>query len=113
MQVKTFKLITGEEVIAEMYHHDDDYVEILRPVALVETETGSVSLVPWLFSVDLETPIKLDAERIFLIADAHSAFVQAYHQYDRSLKMYQENLENNELEEIDDYDEDCKLVTVH
>ena len=113
MEIKTFKLITGEEVIAELHSKNDDYVEILRPVALVETETGNVSLVPWLFSVDLETPIKLDNERIFLVADAHSAFVQAYQQYDRSLKMYQENLDAIDPEEFDDLDEDQDVITVH
>ena len=63
MEIKTFKLITGEEVIAELHSENDDYVEILRPVALVETETGSVSLVPWLFSVDLETKTTKEVEK--------------------------------------------------
>ena len=112
MQIKTFRLITGEEIIAEMYHQDNDYVEILRPVALVENETGNVSLVPFLYSIDLESPIKLDAERIFLMADAHSAFVKAYQQYDRSMKMYQEDLEAMPLDDLDD-EELEELITIH
>ncbi len=75
MTVKTFKLITGEEVIAELHNDELEYVEILRPVALVETEAGNVSLVPWLFSVDIESPIRLDHEKIFLIAFKSSWYI--------------------------------------
>lgn len=112
MTVKTFKLITGEEVIAELHNDELEYVEILRPVALVETEAGNVSLVPWLFSVDIESPIRLDHEKIFLIADANGAFIEAYQQYDRSLKMYQEDLKAMPLDELDD-EELEELITIH
>lgn len=88
MIVKTLKLNSGEEILAEVLKEDDDTVAVIRPVTLSDSVDGDVSLVPWLFSVNLNKELVLDKAKVFLISDAASNFVKSYKQYKQTLTEY-------------------------
>ncbi len=53
--VVTFKLITGEELLARV--QDETLIEfkITKPVTLVPTKQGTLAMMPYLLSTDLNT----------------------------------------------------------
>lgn len=53
--VVTFKLITGEELLARV--QDETLIEfkIVKPVTLVPTKQGTLAMMPYLLSTDLNT----------------------------------------------------------
>ena len=88
MIVKTFKLNSGEEILAEVLNEDSDVITIIRPVTLSDSDNGDVSLVPWLFSVNLNLEISFEKSKVFLISNAASSFVKSYNQYKQTLTDY-------------------------
>lgn len=104
MIVKTFKLNSGEEILAEVLKEDDDTVTVIRPVTLSDNVDGDVSLVPWLFSVNLNKELVLDKAKVFLIDDAASAFVKSYIQYKQTLNDYLDKIDSRDTTFETDFD---------
>lgn len=112
MTITTLKLITGEEIIANVTHEDSNEIVVLRPVTMIESdEPGSISLVPWIYSVDIKKPISIERDKVFLIAETDTRFASSYSSYDSSLTTAMEELEKEEMfNEGIDSDSD---ITVH
>lgn len=104
MIVKTFKLNSGEEILAEVLKEDDDTVTVIRPVTLSDNVDGDVSLVPWLFSVNLNKELVLSKAKVFLIGDAASAFVKSYKQYKQTLTDYLDKIDSRDTTFDTDFD---------
>ena len=55
MTITTLKLITGEEIIGDVTQESDSEIVVMHPVTMVESEEpGSISLVPWIYSIDIQ-----------------------------------------------------------
>lgn len=53
--VVTFKLTSGEEMIARYQGETMTEYQILKPVVLTPTPTGNLGMIPGMFSVELNT----------------------------------------------------------
>lgn len=60
----TFKLNSGEEVVAKVTAVDGTIVTISNPVSIGPTPTGKPGLIPSLFTYDHEHPVQLNTNSI-------------------------------------------------
>jgi hypothetical protein len=113
MTITTLKLITGEEIIGDVTQESDSEIVVMRPVTMVESEEpGSISLVPWIYSIDIAKPITIDKDKVFLTAVTDIRFADSYSKYDSSLTTALEELEAEEQYAQEELDED-DTVTIH
>lgn len=67
--VVSFKLTTGEEMLARTVEDNADHFVIAKPVNLVPGPTGGVGMIPSLVSADVNSNISLQKSSVIL----HSA----------------------------------------
>ena len=53
--VVSFRLISGEELIARVTEDTDTHFKLLKPVNLIATGNGGLGMAPAMFSADLNT----------------------------------------------------------
>jgi len=58
-QVHTFKLVTGEEMVAKVIASDHDYITVSEPVSVSPSPQG-LGLIPSLFTADHARTIQLN-----------------------------------------------------
>lgn len=80
-EVLTFKLNSGEELIAKVESVDDDgFLELKEPVSIAPSPQG-MGLVPSMFTADPENKIRLNTNNITLFAftqeDVKVKYIQA------------------------------------
>jgi hypothetical protein len=79
-QLTSFKLITGEEIIARLDEQRDNQYVLSRPVILVPTERGT-AMVPYLLTADVTDEIVLDFSKVIMIAaskkELEAGYIQA------------------------------------
>jgi len=77
--VYTFKLTSGEELIAKVLHDMDDngYVTIMEPVAVAPGPQG-MGLIPSLFTVDQSTELKINTKNVLMCAATASQITDKY-----------------------------------
>jgi hypothetical protein len=56
IEVKLFRIATGEEVVAELISEDDNFVTIKNGLVVIPTSTGSVGFAPWASVIDRTIP---------------------------------------------------------
>ncbi len=56
IEVKLFRIATGEEVVAELVSEDDNFVTIKNGLVVIPTSTGSVGFAPWASVIDRTIP---------------------------------------------------------
>jgi hypothetical protein len=56
IEVKLFRVATGEEVVAELVSEDDNFVTIKNGLVVIPTSTGSVGFAPWASVIDRTIP---------------------------------------------------------
>lgn len=61
--VYTFKLNSGEELIAKVNNINDDYIEIDTPVSVAPGPQG-LGLVPSMFTADPDQPVRLNINSV-------------------------------------------------
>ena len=78
-QVVTFKMTSGEEIIAKVVSVETEtgYIVIDEPVAIAHGPQG-MGLVPGLFSTDTKQPIRLNTKNINLFAQTEEAVKLKY-----------------------------------
>lgn len=67
-EIYTFKLNSGEELVAKVKDIYDDYVMIGDPVSIGPTPNGGVGLVPSLFTYDNTKLVRLNTSNYGLLA---------------------------------------------
>lgn len=78
--IYTFKLTTGEEIVAKLVeHHDDQYI-IQHPILTVLSPQG-LQMMPGLFSANLDQNVTLNIATCVMVAhtrdDVRSSWIQA------------------------------------
>lgn len=53
--VVSFRLVSGEEIIARVTEDTDTYFKLLKPVNLIATPNGGLGMAPAMYSADLNT----------------------------------------------------------
>lgn len=81
MNIKLIKMMSGEDVIADLISEDAQYVTISNPVVMVPQGQGNVGFAPWSpFLHDDEKELAVKASYVVYIAPAKEAVVENYEQ---------------------------------
>jgi len=56
MNIKLFRILTGEEVIAELLSEDESTVTIQNGLVVLPTSSGTVGFAPWATVIDRDNP---------------------------------------------------------
>jgi hypothetical protein len=73
----TFKLNSGEELIAKLTQADGDWLEISAPVSVAPGPQG-LGLVPSMFTADADEPVKLNINNVAIYALTDDAVKMKY-----------------------------------
>jgi len=76
-EVYTFKLGSGEELIAKVKSIDDGFIIIDEPVSIAPTPQG-MGLVPSMFTVDTKKEIRLNTNSVSLSGPTEDAIKDRY-----------------------------------
>jgi hypothetical protein len=79
MNIKLFRILTGEEVIAELLSEDESTVTIQNGLVVLPTSSGTVGFAPWATVIDRDNPeLVVSKSHIVYIASVDSAVESKY-----------------------------------
>jgi len=81
MNIKLFRILTGEEVIAELLSEDDNSVTIQNGLVVLPTSSGTVGFAPWATVIDRDNPeLVVSKSHIVYIASVDPAVESKYNE---------------------------------
>lgn len=81
MNVKLFRIATGEEVVAELISEDDNFVTLKNGLVVLPSSDGRVGFAPWASVVDRSIPELIIARNhIVYIAEVDPAIKKKYNE---------------------------------
>lgn len=81
IDVKLFRIATGEEVVAELVAQDNDFVTVKNGLVVIPTSTGSVGFAPWASVIDKTIPELIIAKNhIVYIAEVDPQIKNKYNE---------------------------------
>ena len=81
IQVKLFRIATGEEVIAELISEDENFVTVKNCLVVLPSPDGRVGFAPWASVIDRTIPELIIAKNhIVYIAEVDPAIKKKYNE---------------------------------
>lgn len=77
-EIYTFKLVTGEEVVAEVKSVEDDHYIISKPTTIMPNQQGAMQMVPSAFTMELESDVLINTSAIAMIFEANESVKASY-----------------------------------
>lgn len=68
--IYSFKLNSGEEMVAKVVNIDGETVEITEPVSIAPNNQG-IGMIPSMFTADMEGKFRLNTNSIAIVADTN------------------------------------------
>jgi hypothetical protein len=75
--IYTFKLNSGEELVAKVVNIDGDNIAIVDPVSIAPSQ-GGVGLIPSLFTNKMHSDVKLNTNNVVLIGTTDESVKTKY-----------------------------------
>jgi hypothetical protein len=85
-EVVTFKLTSGEEVVAKLVEETETYYKLSRPMVLSMSQQG-VGMMPYLFTVHPDTEVKLNKTTITMVEATDKSFADQFLQSTTGIKL--------------------------
>jgi hypothetical protein len=85
-EVVTFKLNSGEEVVAKLVSESEQGYRISRPMVLSMTSQG-IGMMPFMFTVSPEKEITINRHAVTVISTAEKQFADQYLQGTTGIKL--------------------------
>ena len=82
----SIKLMSGEEIVARFIEHDNDYITVQRPMAIVNLPSG-VGLGPFMFTVPQHGEFKIVKNNIVTWAKTEVNMAKKYGEGTTGLKL--------------------------
>lgn len=76
-EVVTFKLTSGEEVVAKLVEETATHYKLARPMVLSMTQQG-VGMMPYLFTVNPDKEVKLNKSTITMVEATDKRFADQF-----------------------------------
>lgn len=86
-QIYTFKLNSGEEIVAKVAESNEKYVTIKEPVSIGPSPNGGLGLVPSMFTYNNRENVRLNTNSISLVAHTDDAVKTKYIEATTGLKV--------------------------
>ncbi len=81
INVKLFRISTGEEVVAELVSETDTFVVMKNGLVVLPTAQGSVGFAPWTPVIDKDNPeVQVSKNFVVYIADVDSQIKNKYNE---------------------------------
>ena len=77
-QTYSFKLNSGEELVAKLLEIEQGYLVISNPVSIGPNPNGGLGLVPSMFTVNMQNSVRLNTSSIALVADTDESVKVKY-----------------------------------
>lgn len=91
--IRVFKLVTGEELIAEVEKYEDDVFYLLTPYAIgVNQQTGNLVFVPYLQYTNAAAAIQLHERHVMLTAEPVDSIYNDYLDSTRKIKVPKQSI---------------------
>jgi len=79
MNVKLFRIMTGEEVIAELLEETASYIKIQNGLVVLPSANGSVGFAPWATVIDRDEPeLTIQKEHLVYTASVDEKIKKKY-----------------------------------
>lgn len=79
-EIYTFKLATGEELVAKVIHIADDAIEVNQPISTMISPQG-LQMMPTLFSSNQDKNVQINTRALVMVADpredVRNSYIQA------------------------------------
>lgn len=80
-EIYTFKLVTGEELVAKITDGmRDNYYEVSKPCTVMADPSGKVRMVPSALTMELDKNVTINKSAVAMIFDANESVKQSYEQ---------------------------------
>jgi hypothetical protein len=90
-QVYTFKMNSGEEMVAKVRHSGSDWIVLEEPVSIAPGPQG-MGLVPSLFTADPKEEIRLNTNSVSLISKTDDSVKMKYLEATTGIKVPEKKL---------------------
>ena len=90
-QVYTFKMNTGEEMVAKVKHSGSDWIVLEEPVSIAPGPQG-MGLVPSLFTADPKEEIRLNTNSVSLVSKTDDSVKMKYLEATTGIKVPEKKL---------------------
>jgi len=77
-QTYSFKLNSGEEVVAKLLQIENGYYLISDPVSIGPNPNGGLGLVPSMFTVNMHSNVRLNTNSVALVAETDDTVKMKY-----------------------------------
>ena len=78
MNVKVFRMNTGEEVIFTLINEDEKTIEVENPLVAMPNAQGQIGFGPWSYLQKKDTTLTIDKSYIVYVCDANDEVVESY-----------------------------------
>lgn len=85
-EIYTFKLNSGEELIAKVIRVEDNTIYISEPVSIAPSQQG-MALVPSMFTYDLKGQVRLNTNSVAMVAETDEPVKNKYIQATTGIKL--------------------------
>ena len=82
----TFKLNSGEELIAKVISTNVDYIEVTNPVSIAPGQQG-MQMIPSMFTADIDQEIRINRSSVSLYAFTEESIADKYLEATTGIKM--------------------------
>jgi len=86
-EIYTFKLSSGEEVVAKVVEIDNNFLTITEPVSIGPSPQGGLGLVPSMFTYNNREKVRLNTSSITLLGQTDDAVKTKYIEATTGLKV--------------------------
>jgi hypothetical protein len=86
-QTYSFKLNSGEELVAKLVKIEDGFYLISDPVSIGPAPSGGLGLVPSMFTVNRHSNVRLNTNSVALVADTDDSVKTKYIEATTGLKV--------------------------
>lgn len=86
-EIYTFKLSSGEEVVAKVVEVADNHLSISEPVSIGPNPNGGLGLVPSMFTYNNREKVRLNTNSITLVGQTDDAVKTKYIEATTGLKV--------------------------
>lgn len=76
-QIYSFKLNSGEEMVAKVVNVDGNTIEITEPVSIAPNQKG-IGMIPSMFTTEMEGKFRLNTNSIAVIGDTNEQIKVKY-----------------------------------
>ena len=81
IDVKLFRIVTGEEVVAELVSEDETTITVKNGLVVLPTQTGSVGFAAWATVINKDKPeITMSRNHVVYMAEVDSGISKKYNE---------------------------------